>query len=381
MNAPQRLPGFAHPRPGATPDTGVTARLASLATAVPRHRVTQAEARENARMIFADRTPLFESLEPVFDNAEIAARYSCQPIGWFAKPSGFAEKARLYERHAVALSLDAAGRALDGAGLDASEIDAIVCVSSTGVMTPSLDAHLVNRLPLRPDTLRLPIFGLGCAGGVLGLTRAAQLARSRPGMKCLLVVVELCTLAFRHDRLTKSNLVATALFGDGAAAAIVTSGGAPDAPGALGAGGEHCWPDTLDVMGWRVDGQGLDVIFHRRIPEIVATDFAGALNGFLARAELRLEDFARPCCHPGGVKVVAALEEVFGLGQGGLDFERQVLAEFGNMSAPTVLFVLDRIVQAGLSGPLLLSALGPGFTAAFQTVEPVPDGRARRDSG
>ncbi|MDP2621200.1 MAG: type III polyketide synthase [Hyphomicrobiales bacterium] len=373
MNAPQ---SFLSPRLRRAPGTGVKAKLTALATAVPKHRISQADAREKARMIFAERTPLFAALEPVFENAEIAARYSCQPIEWFAKPSDFREKARLYEQHAVALSVDAATKALDGAGLEAGEIDALVCVSSTGVMTPGLDAHLINRLPFRPDTVRLPIFGLGCAGGVLGLTRAVQLVQSRPRMKCLLVVVELCTLAFRHDRLTKSNLVATALFGDGAAAAIITSGPARGVLGILGAAGEHCWPGTLDVMGWRVDGQGLDVIFNRRIPEIVATKFTSALNGFLGRARLCLEDIARPCCHPGGAKVVAALEQAFGLCRGGLDFERQVLAEFGNMSAPTVLFVLDRIVKAGRSGPTLLCALGPGFTAAFQTITLIPDGRA-----
>lgn len=373
MNAPQ---SFISPELLRAPGARVEAKLTALATAVPKHRIAQAEARERARAIFAERTPLFAALEPVFENAEISARYSCQPIEWFARPSDFTEKARLYEQHAVALSAEAATKALDGAGLRAGEIDAIVCVSSTGVMTPSLDAHLINRLPFRPDTVRLPIFGLGCAGGVLGLTRASQLVLSRPGMKCLLVVVELCTLAFRHDRLTKSNLVATALFGDGAAAAVVTSGPAPAALGTLGAAGEHCWPGTLDVMGWQVDAQGLDVIFHRRIPEIVETDFMCALKGFLGNARLCLEDIVRPCCHPGGAKVVAALERVFGRRRGGLDYEREVLAEFGNMSAPTVLFVLERIVRAGVAGPLLLSALGPGFTAAFQTITLNPDARA-----
>lgn len=366
MNAPQSI---ASPWLRRAPGSSVGVSLAALATAVPEHRVTQADARENARAIFAGRTPLFAALEPVFENAQIGTRYSCQPIEWFATPSDFAEKAALYERHAVALSAEVATRALDDAGLEAGDIDAIVCVSSTGVMTPGLDAHLMNRMPFRPDTARLPIFGLGCAGGVLGLTRATQLVRSRPGMRCLLVVVELCTLAFRYDRLTKSNLVATALFGDGAAAAVVTSGRAAGALGTLGAAGEHCWPDTLGVMGWRVDGRGLDVVFHRRIPEIIATDFAGALGSFLERARLRLDDVTRPCCHPGGVKVVGALEKVLGLSPGGLDFERQVLAEFGNMSAPTVLFVLARLMGAGLSGTLLLSALGPGFTAAFQAIE------------
>ena len=257
------------------------------------------------------------------------------------------------------------------------EIDAIVVVSTTGVVTPSLDARLMNLLPFRRDTIRLPIFGLGCAGGVLGLTRAAQLARSRPGMRCLLLVVELCTMAIRHDRASPSNIVATALFGDGAAAAILESddpGGSADAPSALariGVGGEHCWPDTLDIMGWRVDGLGLDVIFSSSIPQVVADDYPGALAGFLSRSGLRRDDFVRPCCHPGGVKVIEALESVYGLPPGELDAEREILSEYGNMSAPTVLFVLRPTPGQGAVGP------GPDVVARPRLHRRIPGRRSR----
>ena len=311
----------------------------------------------------------------MFANAQIETRYACQPFDWYLEQRDFGEKSRLYAEHATALCLQAATDALAAAELDAHEIDAIVVVSTTGVVTPSLDARLMNLLPFRRDTIRLPIFGLGCAGGVLGLTRAAQLARSRPGMRCLLLVVELCTMAIRHDRASPSNIVATALFGDGAAAAILQSDGpggsaaATSAIARIGIGGEHCWPDTLDIMGWHVDGHGLDVIFSSSIPQVVADDYPGALAGFLSRSGLTRGDFVRPCCHPGGVKVIEALELVYDLAPGQLDAEREILREYGNMSAPTVLFVLDRLVAKGLSGPVLMSSLGPGFTAAFQLVD------------
>jgi alkylresorcinol/alkylpyrone synthase len=334
----------------------------------------QALAREKARAVFGERGDLYRRMEPVFANTGIETRHLAMPIEWYLTPRDFEEKTRCYTEVATALAIEAGSAALAEAGLAAEAIDAIVTVSSTGVLTPSLDARLINELPFRHDTIRLPIFGLGCAGGVLGLTRAAQIARSRPGMRCLVIVVELCSLAGRHDKMTKSNIVATALFGDGAAAAVIESDG-EDGGGGLGtleAGGEHCWPGTLGVMGWAIDNQGFDVIFQRSIPEIIVKDYPAALAAFLERSGLDRDAVARPCCHPGGAKVIAALEEVFGIAPGGLDAEREVLRRYGNMSAPTVLFVLDRLLRAKVGGPVLMSALGPGFTAAFQMMRLTP---------
>jgi len=345
------------------------AQLLGLATAVPAHCFDQATVIANARRIFGRRTSLFETLESVYTNAQIDTRHACQPLSWFDAPAGIADKTQAYETHATALAQQAAERVLGDAGLGADEIDSIVFVSSTGIATPSIDARLMNKMPFRPDVQRLPVFGLGCAGGVLGMTRAQQMATAHPGSRVLLIVVELCTLAFRYDRLTKSNLVATALFGDGAAAAVLSTDGrgGNGAPlGALGPGGEHLWRDTLNVMGWDVDDQGFDVIFHRDIPQIVAGAFKDAMDGFLKRAGVEHAAIDRPCCHPGGVKVLDALENVFSLDGGGLEAERDVLRGYGNMSAPTVLFVLDELRRRGTSGQLLMTALGPGFTGAFQ---------------
>ncbi|HEX7969954.1 MAG TPA: 3-oxoacyl-[acyl-carrier-protein] synthase III C-terminal domain-containing protein, partial [Stellaceae bacterium] len=246
------------------------------------------------------------------------------------------------------------------------DIDAVVVVSTTGVATPSLDARLMDRLGLRRDVRRLPIFGLGCAGGVLGLARAADLARARPASRVLLLVVELCALCFRKNDTAKSNIVATALFGDGAAACIVSCRG--DGP-VLGAAGEHTWPETLDIMGWDVAEDGLKAVFSRDIPALVRRHMRDVAGNFLARHELRLEDIDRFVCHPGGAKVLTALEEAFGLRDGALGHGRDVLRDYGNMSAATVLFVLQRELRAGATGRLLVTALGPGFTAGFQLID------------
>ena len=341
--------------------------LRSIATAVPAVRISQTEVIERARRLFPDLDPAtFERMMPVYANAGIRCRYSCVPPIWYERDHGWREKNRLFLEHAIDLLEEAAHEALGRAGLAVGEIDAIVSVSTTGIATPSLDALLMERLGTRRDVERTPLFGLGCAGGVIGLARAAQLARQAAGRVVLLVVVELCALTFRRKDPSKSNMIATALFGDGAAAAILQG----DGPGLrIGAGGEHTWRDSLDVMGWRVEEDGLGVVFSRDIPTLTRTAFVDALGDFLAANDFTLGDMGGFIAHPGGAKVLDALEDAFGLRPGGLAHARSVLRDYGNMSAATVLFVLERALRAGDHGRMLLSALGPGFTAAFQILE------------
>ena len=346
-----------------------TPHLLSLATAVPPYRLRQADVVAFARRLFAERPREdLERLLPVYANAGIETRYSCVPLEWYEQDHGWAEKNDLYVRHALDLSEQATRACLERAALGVEAIDAIVVASTSGIATPSLDARLAERLPLRRDVTRLPIFGLGCAGGVLGLARAAALAQAMPGAKVLFVVVELCGLTFRRRDQSKSNVIASALFGDGAAAALVSCAG--EGP-RLAAWGEHTWPASLDVMGWRVEDDGLGVLFSRDIPTLVRDGFRPALDGFLARHGLALADIDRFLCHPGGAKVIAALEEAVGVQQGGLALARAVLKDFGNMSAATVLFVLDQALAngAGRRGRSLLSAVGPGFSAGFMILE------------
>jgi alkylresorcinol/alkylpyrone synthase len=214
----------------------------------------------------------------------------------------------------------------------------------------------------RSDVARVPVFGLGCAGGVSGLSIAARLAQSRPGGNVLMVALELCTLAVRHDELSKANIVAASLFGDGAAAVVLRAG--DGGATRVEASGEKLWPDTLDIMGWRVDPEGFGVIFQRTIPDFVQEQMGPAVNEILGRMALSSADIDRFICHPGGTKVIAALERALALDQGALDHEREVIADYGNMSAPTVLFVLERARARGLPPRSLLTALGPGFTAS-----------------
>jgi len=340
-----------------------TPRLLSLATATPPFRLGQPEVADRARALFATTAGAeIDRLLPVFANAGIEQRFSCVPIDWYAKPHGWVDRNALYLENAVVLLARAAESALERAGLAPGDNDAVVTVSTTGVATPSLDAILAGRLGLRPDVRRLPIFGLGCAGGVIGLARAADLVHAQPGRRVLFLVVELCALCFRRGDSSKSNVVATALFGDGAAAAVLAAEGKGPA---IGAGGEHLFPDSLEVMGWEVAEDGLKAVFSRDIPALVRAEMGGLVRRFLAEQGLFATDVAHYVCHPGGAKVIAALEETFGLKPGALDTARSVLRDYGNMSAATVLFVLERMLAGGARGRMLMTAMGPGFTAGY----------------
>jgi alkylresorcinol/alkylpyrone synthase len=315
-----------------------------------------------ARDMFGSRYEAFERLARVFGTAGVVKRHSIRPMEWFAQPLGWPDRTAAYLEGAVALFVECAAKALEASGLKAREVDTVVTVSSTGIATPSLEARAAQAMGFRSDIQRVPVFGLGCAGGVSGLSIAARLARAEPGSKVLLVVVELCTLAFRLDRLTKANIVATALFGDGAAACVLTAGDGGLAE--IEAMGEHLWPDTLDIMGWEVDPEGFGVIFAQAIPPFAEANVGPALSGILAKAGLGFDDIDRFVCHPGGVKVIHALERALALNQGALDHERAVLAEFGNMSAPTVLFVLERVLAGGAPARSAITAMGPGFSTS-----------------
>lgn len=349
--------GYAQARAGSLPE----ARLLALTTAVPPFVLTQKDVAERASVLFGGRGDI-ERLLPVFANAGIERRYSCVPIGWYLEDHGWKERNRLFLDHAVALLEQAGDAAIRQAGLTRDAIDAIVINSTTGIATPSLDALLIERMGLRRDVARLPIFGFGCAGGVLGLTRAGQMARIMPGAHILFLTVELCALTFRRNDSSKSNLVAAALFGDGAAAAILCTEG--DGP-RLGAAGEYTWPGSLDVMGWDVEDDGLKARFSQSIPALVGRDFRGLAYGFADKNAIALKRIDRFALHPGGAKVLDALEAALDLAPGALEDSRAVLRDFGNMSAATVLFILARMRERRQRGDILMGALGPGFTAAF----------------
>ena len=340
-----------------------TAYLHGLATAVPPHPLPQDMVETRARRILGPKFKAFERMAKTFTTSGVERRYSVAPIEWFEEPTDWTDRNARYLDGATDMFMEVAERALAESGWRADEVDVVVSVSSTGVATPTLEARAKGMLGLRDDCVRVPLFGLGCAGGVSGLTVAREMAVARPGAKVLLVVVESCTLSFRSDKLTKADIIATVLFGDGAAAACLSS---EEGTVALGRGVTKTWPDTLPIMGWDVDNDGLGVVFDRSIPDFTKAELRDAVDALLPAMDLSLGTLDRLVSHPGGAKVVEAIEGALDLAPGSLDAEREVLRDYGNMSAPTVLFVLKSVLDRGQTGRLLLCALGPGFSAAFQ---------------
>ena len=342
--------------------------LRGIGTAVPPYILRQTEVTQEARRLLGKRYSSFEKLLPAFENAGVDQRYSVVPLDWFAKDHGWTDRGAAYLKGATALFIDAATRALDDAGLTAADVDTVVTVSSTGIATPTLEAQAFRTMGFRRNLRRVPVFGLGCAGGVTGLSVARRLAAADPGSTVLMVAVETCSLSFRMDRMQKADIIATVLFGDGAAAAVISGDAVPQAGRAtveLCEGHEYLWPDTLPIMGWDVDDTGFGVVFDRSIPGFVKTEFRSAVDAMLSDAGLVVGDIDRLVCHPGGAKVVSAIEDTMQLPTGTLDAERDTLRDFGNMSAPTALFVLQKVLATGSTGTLALCALGPGFTASM----------------
>jgi alkylresorcinol/alkylpyrone synthase len=339
----------------------------SLATAVPPHLLEQNDVAQRIEATFArffDRNP---QLRDVFVNSGIERRYSVRPIEWLEQAHDWSERASVYLDGASDLFVTVATAALAQAGLEAADIDIVISVTSSGIATPTLEARAGRQLGFKPTVCRVPLFGLGCAGGATGLALAARLARGHPGQRVLLVVVELCTLAYRRDRAAKIDVVASALFGDGAAAAVLQAQADDPAMIQLGTASEHTWPETLDIMGWTVDPVGLGVVMSRALPRFIEERLAVPAMAFMAAAGLN--GGTRFICHPGGAKVLSAIEIALGLDDGTLTHERAILRDYGNMSAPTLLFVLQRALEGGLTGPVALTALGPGFTASFLSAE------------
>jgi len=341
--------------------------LLSLATAVPPHVIEQSEAKARAREAFGGKKALFDRLSGVFDNAGIASRHIVAPLDWYMTTHGWHDRNAVYLEAAERLFIEAATTAIERAGLMPDQIDGIVTVSTTGIATPSLEARALSKVGFRSDVRRVPVFGLGCAGGVNGLSIASRLAAAEPGSMWLFVTVETCSISIRLDSDDPAAVVATALFGDGAAAAVVTSG--KHSLARINGSAEKIWPDTLRIMGWDVEDPGLAVVFDRAIPPFIAAELEQAVDEMCAKLGTTRAEIDRYCCHPGGVKVIDAIESALHLNQGELNLEREVLRDYGNMSAPTVLFVLERLLERGLPDKVMMTAFGPGFTCAGMLLE------------
>ncbi len=337
-------------------------RIAGVATALPKYKLKQTDAKAFARRVFGDR-PAIDKLIAVFDNSLIDERSFVVDDEWFEQSHDFTEVNDLYIKQALALSEEAINKLTDKLGVALETIDAIVFISTTGLSTPSIDARLFNVLPFNKHIKRIPIWGLGCAGGAAGIARAYDIAKAYPDSRVLVVSLELCGLAFQKNDKEKSSIIATALFADGAAACLVVGDNVEATGPAIVDTMSTIYSDTLDVMGWKITSDGFKVVLSRDIPTIVRSLVYENIGEVLTRNSLSYSDLDHFVAHPGGKKVLEAYQEALGIGPYDLEHSYGVLRDHGNMSSATVFFILERYLNdpSVTSGYGLLSALGPGF--------------------
>jgi len=343
--------------------------ITGVATAVPPHRVSQEDIAERAKAVF----PHLARLDGLYINTGIESRYACQPKEWYYHHHGWEERTEIFQRHALELLEEVTLASIADAGIALKDIDALVVNTITGLAIPSLDAMLMNRLDFPRKMERLPIFGLGCGGGVAGLSRAARYAQGMPGANVLFLTVDLCSLCLRIGDSSLAMFVSGALFGDGAAGVVLSNVGdernGDGSAGRILAVGDHFWSDTERIMGWDIKEDGFGVVLSADLPGLIRNKLAGAVYGFLDRSGMSLGEFSGFLLHPGGAKILNTAQEVLGFTDDDLVLSREVLRDFGNMSSPTALFALHRARKAGTKGPHLLIAFGPGFSAYFVAVE------------
>jgi alkylresorcinol/alkylpyrone synthase len=339
--------------------------IVSVATAVPKHSLKQCEICELARHHFQGSLPNVESYLSIFQNAAVNQRYFCVPPDWFLSTASLGQTNRAYLRNAQELGTRVAADCLAQAAIAVDKIDGLIFVSSSGIATPSLDTTIANTLKFRRDICRVPIFGLGCAGGAAALSLAGDLTRARPRSRFLVVALELNSLTFQRTDFSLQNLVATALFSDGAAAVLVSGDEAGlEGPLKIVRSVTIRSADTEGLMGWDFGNQGFRVVVSKNIPKAVESLMLEVLNHF--SDIVRLEELNSFVLHPGGAKILRAFETILKKTSNDFSDSHETLARFGNMSSPTVLFVLDSKLKnrrMDEQGHCLLGAFGPGFTA------------------
>lgn len=339
-------------------------KIASVGAAFPPQYYSQERLLEEFKRAWSPQLYNQDRLEALHKNVMVGGRHLALPIEEYSNLEGWGQSNDAWIRVAQDVGEQAIRRALTQAGFEPADVDCIIFVSVTGVATPSIDARLVNRLDLSPRVKRLPIFGLGCVGGAAGIARAADYVKAYPEEVAVLLSVELCSLTLQLQDLSIPNLISSGLFGDGAAAVIVVGEERP-APGPrIVATRSVFYPDTERVMGWEVSEKGFQVVLSAEVPEMARLNLRQDVDDFLGAQGLSRSDILSWVVHPGGPKVVSAVEAALELQPDALDLTRQSLETVGNLSSTSVLLVLQETMRSrppepGSYGMLL--AMGPGF--------------------
>jgi alkylresorcinol/alkylpyrone synthase len=337
--------------------------IVTTATAVPAHSATQEEAKEAFRSLLQLEPRRLDAVMSIFEGSQVGRRYSVYPLEALGRRQSLTVTTEQYRTHAIALGCEVAARCLELGQLGPAEVDLLITTSCTGIMIPSVDAHIINQLGFRSDVRRLPITELGCVGGASALARACDFLRGFPRANVLVVAVELPSLSLQRDDLSLGNLVASALFGDGAAAALVTG---REVPGVRVLDTlSHFFPSSIEALGFDLHEDGFHSVLSKHVPAILRREIAGIVGRLTERSRLKPEQLSSFVLHPGGKKILGAVEEALGLRREDTQPSWDVLRDYGNQSSASVLFVLDEWLKrrrptVGEHG--LLAAFGPGLT-------------------
>jgi alkylresorcinol/alkylpyrone synthase len=355
------------------------AHVFSVGRALPPYYVDQETALTTLRAMWQNQAKNesdqrgLEKLESLHRSIGVDGRYLAMPSSNYREPQSFGVRNDAWIEVGLDLSERAAVEALAGAGLSPRDVDHVFFVTVTGIATPSIDARLVNRLGFRSDVKRTPIFGLGCVAGAAGTARASDYLASFPHQIALLVSLELCSLTFQMNDLSIANVIASGLFGDGAAALVL--GGSTRSPGRgirVLATRSVFYPDTEHMMGWRVGDSGFKVVLSGSVPQLARRRIRDDVDTFLASQGLTRSDVSHWISHTGGPKLLVALEEALDLPLSALSRSWDSLRKIGNLSSASVLFVLGEFLDDGVAKPGeygLMLAMGPGFCTELVLVQ------------
>lgn len=331
------------------------------------YRVDQQEVKQHSKRMFETSFSQIEKMLSAFDNTGIKTRNFCKPLDYYASAHTFQEQNEEYILLSLEYSVKAIEACISSAGIEKEDITDILFISTTGLSTPSMDALIINKMRLNQNIGRMSIFGLGCGGGVSGYSKANILARANPDAVVLLVAVELCSLTFLHNDFSKSNFIGSCLFADGVAACVITGDNHSNKTKnkiEFIAAQSKLYYDTLDVMGWQFLDTGFKVLFSHSIPDIISENIRADVASFLEKHQLQISDITNFIFHPGGKKVLTAYEEALQVEGDFLKNTREVMADNGNLSSATVLYVLERLfTQDYKAGYGLMVSMGPGFSS------------------
>ncbi len=347
-------------------------RIAATATAYPPYYFSQQQIVEAIKEYWVESSDKSGVLERLHSRTGVDGRYFSRPLEEYRGLDTWGKANDVWIETSENLGEQAIDCALKFAGFSRDRIDAIFFVSITGVCSPSIDARLVNRMGLSQNIKRNPIFGLGCVAGAAGLARAADYVKAYPDQVAVLLSVELCSLTWQRDDLSVANLISSGLFGDGAAAVLIAGEKVASSGPRIVASHQVFYPNTHDVMGWRVSEKGFNIVLSPDVPLVVRENLGRDVDGFLAQHGLTREDIGSWIMHTGGPKVLEATAEALNLNNGELDASWTALRRVGNLSSASVLVVLDEVMKHRRPAPgtrSILAAMGPGFCAEILLLE------------